>query len=544
MRLDSHLVKTPVVNVIGPHCNIMILPCGTRQSTSAGRDRSPLLDPSSGSGFGDTVAADDGVRSVTLREAIARAERVANALDVMGVPPGACVGVLSENRSEYIEADLAIAIGRRVRVALNARLHLEDHRYVAGDCGMRVLIYSARFAEVAAALRKEFGLLIVSLGTNDSVDGTTFESLVTRGRPAQVLRPGSVEDPACMTYTSGTTGRQKGIVLSHRSLREVAFNLLLEFGPITPGEQVVLPQPLSHGAGYWVLPCLISGAGVYAMRRFDAEEVYAVSERPNIRTLKCVPAMLPPLIEAERSRHLGFDTIIYGASPIAQPVLAAALDRFGPVLAQIYGQSEAPMTITCLHKQDHLGEGDQRFSAGRAFRSVAVEVWDDDMQPLPPGEKGEVAVTGSHLMTGYLGLEEETRAVFQGGWVLTRDMGVFDERGFLRLLGRRDEMIISGGHNISPREVENVLSQFPGVEEVAVVGIPDPRWGSAVSAAVKMAPGAPCTADELIDFARLRLSFRAPKRVTFVEAIPKNPYGKTDRPQLLAAMTSPEEIRQ
>lgn len=489
--------------------------------------------------YGDEVAADDGAQAVTVRTAVARAERVANALDEIGVPAGACVGVLSENRSAYVEADLAIALARRVRVALNARLHLEDHRYVVADCGMSVLIHSARYAAEAEALRAEFGLRTVSLDDGDAPGGARFEDLVEQGSPHPVLRSGSPEDPAWITYTSGTTGRPKGIVLSHRSIREVALNLLLEFGPVEPGELLVLPQPLSHGAGYWVLPYLISGAGVYVMRKFDPDETCAVSQRPNVRTLKCVPAMLPPLIEAPGL--CGYNTIIYGASPIPQPVLTASLERFGPVLVQVYGQSEAPVTITCLQKGDHLGDGDQRFSAGRAFRAVGVEVRDEEGLPVPPGTEGEVAVTGSHLMNGYLGMEEETAFLFRDGWILTRDMGMFDERGFLRLLGRRDEMIISGGYNISPREVENVLSQFPGVEEVAVVGIPDKRWGSAVGAAVKMVAEVPATAEELIDFARPRLSFRAPKHVAFVESIPKTPYGKVDRPKLLEAIGTPVE---
>ena len=487
----------------------------------------------------DAVAIDDGARCVTLRDALSRAERAANALDEIGVPPGAPVGILSENRAEYVEADVAIALARRTRLALNSRLHLEDHRYVAADSGMAALVYSAKFAAEADALREEFGLTTICLDADGGAAGTTFEALIARGNSVPVVRPGHVEDPAWITYTSGTTGRPKGIVLSHRSIREVALNLLLEFGPVRPGEQLVLTQPLSHGSGYFVLPVLMSGAGLYVMRRFDPEETYDVSERPNVRILKCVPAMLPQLIEVDERRRLGFDTVIYGASPIPRPVLTAALDRFGPVLAQLYGQSEAPVTITCLHKQDHEGYGEQRFSAGRPFRSVAVEVRDDEGRPVPPGEKGEVAVTGSHLMTGYLGLEEATAAVFRDGWILTKDMGSFDDRGFLCLAGRRDEMIISGGYNISPREVEEVLSQFPGVEEVAVLGIPDARWGSAVSAAIKLRAGHAATQAELIDFAKLRLSFRAPKRVAFVDTIPKTPYGKIDRVELLASMQPP-----
>jgi fatty-acyl-CoA synthase len=496
----------------------------------------PFLLRRAARNYGNHIAADDGLRTLTLGGAVERAERVANGLDDLGVPPGASIGILSENRSEYIEADLAIALARRVRVALNARLHQDDHRWVAGDCDMRVLIHSASFAAEAATLRDAYDLLTISL---DDDGETSFESIVKRGRPGAVSRPGSPEDAAWITYTSGTTGRPKGVVLSHRSIREVAFNLLLEIGPVEPGELLVMTQPLSHGAGYWVLPALISGAGIYVMRKFDPEESFAVGERPNVRILKCVPAMLPPLMDVDDSSALRYETVVYGASPISRPVLTGALERFGPVLVQIYGQSEAPVTLTCLHKEDHLGDGNQRFSAGRAFRSVAVEIWDDEGNTMPIGEEGEVAVTGSHVMTQYLGLDAETKAVFQDGWIRTRDMGVIDERGFLQLLGRRDEMINSGGYNIAPREVENVLSQFPGVVEVAVCGIPDDRWGNVVGAAVKLDQGVSATAKELIDFAKVRLDFRAPKRVVFVEALPRTAYGKIDQKGLLSAIHEP-----
>jgi fatty-acyl-CoA synthase len=491
--------------------------------------------------FPASVAVDDGLYERSLGDAVARAERAANALDQRGVPASARIGVLSENRGEYVEADLMLALARRIRVALNARLHLEDHRFVAGDCGMSALVHSASFDEAAASLRDEFGLLPISLDGEPVEGGTTLKRLVGEGGSVPVIRSGGPEDPAWITYTSGTTGRPKGIVLSHRSIREVALNLLLEIGPIWPGELLVLTQPLSHGAGYFVLPTLMSGAGLYVMRRFDPEETYAVSDRPNVRILKCVPAMVPALMEFDPGRPLGYESVIYGASPIARPVLESALERFGPILMQIYGQSEAPVTITCLHKADHVGDGEQRFSAGRAFRAVTVEVRDEDGGPLPPGETGEVAVTGSHLMSGYLGLEEQTSEVLRDGWVMTKDMGVFDERGFLKLLGRRDEMIISGGYNISPREVEQILARYPGVDEVAVLGVPDERWGTAVAAAIRLQDGTRTSVEELMEFARGRLTFRAPKAVRIVDAIPHNAYGKIDRKQLLDLMVEPSE---
>ena len=485
--------------------------------------------------FPGVTAVDDGARALTFAEAVDRAERFANALDILGVPPQATIGILSENRSEYVEADLAIALARRVRVALNARLHLEDHRFVAADAGMHVLIHSASFAEEAAALRED-GVITVSFDAPG--DGSLeYGKLVADAPAARVVRGGHTEDPAWITYTSGTTGRPKGIILSQRAIREVAYNLLLELGPVRPGHELVLPQPLSHGAGYFVLPWLLSGAGVYAMKQFDPDEVFALGERPGSRVFKCVPAMLPPLLELAEGRRFGYDTIVYGAAPIPRPVLESSLERFGSILVQIYGQSEAPVTISCLQKEDHEGDGEQRFSAGRPFRSVAVEIRDDEGNVVEQGEPGELAVTGSHLMTSYHGLPEATADVLRDGWVMTKDMGVVDERGFLYLLGRRDEMINSGGYNISPREVEEVLSGFPGVEEVTVVGIPDDRWGEAVTAMMKLRRGASGSTEAVLEFAKPRLGFRCPKAVTFVDTIPKTPYGKIDRPKVIAALT-------
>lgn len=482
--------------------------------------------------FPNSPAVDDGERALALGALIGRAERLANALDDLGVPEGACVGILCENRAAYVEADAALALGRRVRVALNARLHLADHRYMAIDSGMQVLFHSSTHAASAAALREELGVVTISFDRGD--DGSRcYEDLVEAADPAVRLRSSREEAPAWITYTSGTTGPPKGVVLSHRSVREVAFNLLAELGPPAAGEQIVLTQALSHGSGYFTLPYLLCGAGVYVLRHFDPEEVWKVSGRENVRTLKLVPAMLPALMD-QNAGGWSFETIVYGASPIARPVLERALDRFGPSLVQIYGQSEAPVTLTCLHKQDHLVES-ARASAGRPWRSVQAEVRDEQGAVAEPGTTGELFVRGRHMMTSYHGKPEATRAVFVDGWIRTNDMAVTDESGFIFLQGRKDDIINSGGYNIAPREVEDVLVSHVAVEEAVVLGMPDERWGSAVTAVVRQR--APLTEEQLIEFARPRLGIRTPKTVVFLDDIPRTPYGKIDRVALRAALS-------
>ncbi|WP_235980479.1 AMP-binding protein [Streptomyces albidus (ex Kaewkla and Franco 2022)] len=474
----------------------------------------------------NSVAVDDGRVSWTLQQLLARGERLANALDSLGVPPGAAVGILSHNRTAYVEADVAIALARRVRVALNARLHLEDFRYVAADAGLRVLFHSAEFSEQAAALREEFGIVTISFDP-PLPDEISFEQLVEDGSGEVRVREMDPELPAWVSYTSGTTGRPKGVQLSHRAVREVAFNLLLELGPVVPGEQIVLTQPVSHGAGYFTLPYLLSGAGVHVQPKFDPEEVWSLSTRERVRTLKLVPAMLEPVLAAEKGSW-GYETIVYGASSIPAPVLDRAVERFGPTLVQDYGQSEAPMTITCLHKDDHL-DPKARLSAGRPWRTVAVEVRDEDGGAVGVGETGEVFVQGSHMMTCYLNKPAETAEVLRDGWLRTKDLAVVDERGFIHLRGRQDEMIISGGFNIAPREVEEVLCTHSAVDEVVVLGMPDERWGDVVTAVVRPRAGAALTEEEVLRFARPRLGMRAPKQVAVWSEIPRNSYGKVDR---------------
>jgi fatty-acyl-CoA synthase len=460
-----------------------------------------------------------------MGELIARAERVANALDAHGVPARAAVGVLSENRTEFVEADTAIALAGRVRVALNARLHLDDFRYVAEDADLRVLFYSAAHCESAAILADEFGLVPICLDA--SADGLTLPGLVESGAPTVRIRPTADEDAAWITYTSGTTGRPKGIVLSHRAVREVAFNLLLELAPVLPGEQILLTQAISHASGYFVLPYLLSGAGVYLMPHFDPDQVWEISRRENIHTLKAVPSMLGPLLDADAGKW-GCDTIVYGASSIPQPVLERALDRFGPTLVQDYGQSEAPMTITCLTKLDHLRH-DARLSAGRPWRNVALELRGVDGDPVATGELGEIFLQGPHMMTRYHKKPEATAEVLVDGWLRTKDMARMDPFGFVYLQGRNDEMINSGGWNIAPREVEDVLVTYAGVEEVVVLGLPDPKWGDAVTAVIRTSGESVLSVADINAFAKPRLGMRAPKRIEIWTEIPRTAYGKVDR---------------
>ncbi|MBS1676364.1 MAG: AMP-binding protein [Actinobacteria bacterium] len=475
--------------------------------------------------YPDSPAVDDGIRQLTLAELLRRGESIANGLDLEGVGPHAPVGILSGNRAEMVQIDVALALGGRVRVALNSRLHLEDFRFVIEDAAVELLFYSPDNAEAALALAEQTGVRVVAIEDGDQE--MSLDELAIRGGELPRERSIDAEDPAWITYTSGTTGRPKGIVLSHRAIREVAYNLLLELGPVVPGEQIVLTQAISHASGYFVLPYLLSGAGVNLMSRFDPDRIWQLSRREDLRTLKLVPAMLEPLLEAEAGEW-GFETIVYGASSVSVPTLERSLERFGPTLFQDYGQSEAPMTITCLGKLDHLDQ-EARRSAGRPWRTVAAEVRGPDGAVVEVGEVGEVYVRAPQVMSGYHKNPAATNEVLVDDWLRTRDLAKVDERGFVYLQGRSDEIMNSGGYNIAPREVEDVLEKLPGVREVVVLGMPDPRWGDAVTAVIRQHDHQQMTPAEIVRYASERLGMRAPKRVEIWEDIPRTPYGKVDR---------------
>lgn len=483
------------------------------------------------------VVGPNGAR--TYRQLDQRARGLASGLLAQGLQPGDRVAVLLHNRIEYPEIDMALAYGGFVRVALNARLGLREFRLATEDCQARAIISEPGFDEDVSVLTAESGMRWIRLdGAPETAAGDDYETLVD-GAPSWVpALDQSPESLAWISYTSGTTGRPKGVMLSHRALAAVAFNLMLETGPASELGSVMLPQPLSHGAGYFALAYLASGAAVHVAAEFDPEEITRRGRVHGIDTLKLVPTMLSRLLAAELPGPTPFRHIVYGASPIDGPIMEDALERFGPILSQIYGQSEAPVTITCLKEHDHARPGPHRASAGRPWRTVDVRVLDPDGRPLPPGVLGEVAVRGPHLMTGYYGNSDLTADVMRSGWVWTKDMGITDEEGYIYLRGRRDDMINSGGFNIAPREVEEALLVHPAVQECAVVGVPDPEWGESICAFVVPRPGGAVDVDDLAAFAKDQLGFRRPRRIVELAALPYTSYGKVDRRALFEVGTA------
>jgi acyl-CoA synthetase (AMP-forming)/AMP-acid ligase II len=489
----------------------------------------------------------------TFAEIESRSNKLANGLLGLGLAKGERVGILLNNCAEYIEIDFALAKAGLARLALNARLSSKEHHYMLIDAEVSTVIYGSNFAETADQLRNE----IPEIRHWIRVDydrglgsGLGYEDLLSNQSGEKPSLNNDPNDLFSLFYTSGTTGRPKGVMHTHHVMTCVARNLLLDCFDVTHEDRVLLIQPLSHGSGFFTLPAFMRGACSVILEGFDPEEVILTAEQEKISVIKLIPTMLIKLLDETKAKAGDkklFRSIIYGASPMPVERLKEGLDRFGSVFTQIYGQAEAPATITVLSAEDHMisdSEEDHKrlSSVGRPFLMVKAEVVDPEGRVLPPGKQGELVVESDHVMAGYWRRPKLTADVLKNGRIHTRDIATVDDRGYIYLLGRADEMINSGGFNIAPREVEEVLHSHPSVAETAVIGMPHEKWGQSVHACVVLRPGFETTEAELISFTRSGLGFRHPKNVTFFTSLPRSPYGKVLKSELVDLVTKTHQM--
>src|SRR5829696_5787794 len=458
--------------------------------------------------------------------------------DDLGRSPGDRVAILMRNRPEYLEALFAIWHAGLVAVPVNARLHRDEIAYVVEHSGSGVVITDAEHAEDVESLVGR----VASLEAAVVAPGGRWDRL-TASSPAPLLvrRP---EDAAWLFYTSGTTGRPKGATLTNRNLLMMSLSYFADIDAVSPQDSILHAAPLSHGSGLYGLPHVARGAVsvVPESGGVEGEEIAALLRRWAGMSFFAAPTMVKrlagaPAVRAGDLSHL--KTIIYGGAPMHLADLDDALAVFGPRLAQIYGQGEAPMTITALSKADHADRHHPRWqdrlqSVGVTRTDVDVRVADEDGRELPVGDVGEVLVRGDVVMAGYWHQPDATAEALRGGWLHTGDVGSFDTDGYLTLRDRSKDLIISGGMNIYPREVEEALLRHPGVGAAAVVGRPDTEWGEAVVAFVVAAEGAAPPPIEDLDRTCLDhiARFKRPKDYRFVDALPTNNYGKVVKREL------------
>ena len=456
----------------------------------------------------------------------------------LGLTPGDRVAIVMHNRPAYIEALFAAWHAGLVAVPVNARLHRDEIAYILDDSGSALVVTDDDHADDVESLVGT----VDALRTVVTAPGERWERLTSS--PALPLVERAPEDPAWLFYTSGTTGQPKGATLTHRNLLLMSLSYFADIDPVAPGDSILHAAPLSHGSGMYGLPHVARGAVtvIPASGGVDGGEIATLLERWPGMSFFAAPTMVnrlvaDPALRAADLAHL--KTIIYGGAPMYLADLEAALDVFGPRLAQIYGQGETPMTITALSKADHADRDHPRWrerlqSVGVARTDVEVRVVDEADRELPTGEVGEVVVRGDVVMAGYWNRPDANADALRGGWLHTGDVGSFDADGYLTLRDRSKDLIISGGMNIYPREVEEALLRHPGVGAAAVVGRPDPEWGEAVVAFVVAAADADAPA--IGDLDRICLDhiarFKRPKDYRFVHTLPTNNYGKVVKREL------------
>ena len=445
-----------------------------------------------------------------------------------GVAPGDRVGLYMDNAPAYLQALWGLWWLGAVAVPMNARLHGREAAWILGQCGAKACMLDTRHADELSPHAPPG----VALWCEPAPPPATVLD-----RPVERHE----DDAAWLFYTSGTTGRPKGVTLTLRNLRWATMAYVATVQPVAPGDACLHPAPLSHGSGLYHL-AYVMNAGVNvipAARAFDEAEFFALAAHWRNASCFAAPTMVKRLADHVRRSGTAVDglaTIVYGGAPMYLADLEAARAALGPHLAQIYGQGESPMTITVLPKwviedRAHPRWRERMASVGLAQPMVELSIRDADGHELPVGSVGEVCVRGEVVMAGYWQAPEATAATLRDGWLWTGDIGRLDDEGFLTLLDRSKDLVISGGNNVYPREVEEVLLTHPSVAEASVIGRPDPEWGeSLVAYVVASAPvdAAALDAHCLAHIAR----YKRPKAYRFVEALPKNNYGKVLKTEL------------
>ena len=492
---------------------------------------------------------------VSFGEAEARVNRLANALIDLGGRGGDRVGMLLPNCHQGIETILAPMKAGMAVVPMNVRLQPREHEYLLNDSGAFALVYAHEFREHLAEIRGSLDTVkyFICVG-GDSGDDLDYDVLMNSSADdAPAALPDS-DDVAWLFYTSGTTGRPKGAMLTHRNLMAMAQGYLLDINPAVTDDVLLHAAPITHGSGLCMFHNLARGAAsaFTGTQRFEPRKIFGAIERYRVTTLFLAPTMINILVASDDKDDFDLSslhTVIYGGGPMYTEHLVEAVRTFGSIFVQIFGQGEAPMAVTTLPIEEHRIEGDpvafgRLASAGRAVTGVRVSVVDEQDRELPAGETGEIVVRGDLVMKGYWNNSPATAETLRNGWLRTGDLGNLDPDGYLYITDRKKDMIISGGANVYPREVEEVIAVHPTVADVAVIGVPDEKWGETVKALVVLSDNARVTARDIMDFCRSNLAgYKKPTSVEFLPVLPKNAYGKVLKRELRERYWSDRERR-
>ncbi len=485
----------------------------------------------------DLDFAIDGDRTLSYGEAELISNRIANALIAEGLQLGDRVGYLSKNSADYILFYYGAAKAGLAPVPLNYRLAAPEWAYILSDSGAKLLFSQNEFAAAVDSVRGELAgvreyLCTDAAGPAGWIDAAAWIDTHPDSKPEREI------DEAMdlyQMYTSGTTGRPKGAVLTHRAVVSNVEQFQMAM-PVGPGDRVLIVAPVYHAAAaVTAFLTTYGGAALFLQSDFiPAEAVRALSEEGITRAL-LVPAMIQACLVmvpdvAERN-YDALRSMTYGASPIAEQTLARAIEVFGCDFAQGYGMTETTAALTFLMPDDHrramAGEPKLLLSAGRPLPGTDVKIVDDDGNRVASGTVGEICGKGPQLMTGYWNLPEATAQALRDSWMYTGDAGIIDEQGYVFIQDRVKDMIVSGGENVYPREIEDALYKHPAIAEAAVIGVPDERWGESVKAIVVLKKGATAAAEDIVAHCKgLLAGYKQPRTVDFIDELPRNPSGK------------------
>jgi len=485
----------------------------------------------------DVDFAVQGERRLTYREAAAEANRVANAFVSAGLRAGDRVAILSKNSVEYAIVYYGAFKAGVVLVPLNYRLAPTEWAYIINDAQAKMLIAAGQYVDAADAIRGELQSVegLVAINAAAPAGWADYRRWIA-DRPATTPDRLITEDhDIYQMYTSGTTGHPKGAVLTHRAVDANIAQLTVTWEG-KRGDRFLLVAPVYHAAAaISVFAYVTWGCCLCIQEDFNPGEVVRALSEENIGWVTLVPAMIQACLVAvpdvAERRYDDLRRITYGASPIAEKTLRRAIEVFDCGFSQGYGMTEMTAVLSYLLPADHqrglTEKPELLLSAGRPLVGTQARVVDEDDNPVPNGVIGEIVARGPQLMRGYWNLPDESAEALRGGWLHTGDAGTMDDEGYIYIQDRSKDMIVSGGENIYPRVIEEVLFQHPAIADAAVIGVPDEQWGETVKAIVVLRQGATATEEEIIDFCREKVGgFERPRSVDFVEELPRNPSGK------------------
>ena len=489
----------------------------------------------------DRVATACNGDSRTFAQLQERVNRLANALQSLGVGKGDKVAVLGLNSIPYVETYYACAKLGTVFVPLNYRAKKDELSYMVNNAEAKVMFVGERYLDLTAAIRPQFETVRHFVCYDARPEGMTpYEDLLALHEPEEIFTDVEDTDATIILYTSGTTARPKGVVLTYLAMSVYVTNTVEPANPESH-DVTLLSVPVYHVAGATaILSSVWGGRTLVILPQFEPQAWLEAVQTHRVTHSFVVPTMLKRVME-----HPDFDKydlsslrlIAYGAAPMPYEVVTKAIGVFKCGLMNAYGQTESTSTLTFLGPEDHeipegLAEEREKKlkrlrSVGRAMDDVVVAIVDPQGELLPPGQEGEIVAQGARLMSGYLGLHDETDEAMRGGWLHTGDIGWMDEDGYIYITGRTKDLIVRGGENIAPGEVEAVLEEHPAISEAAVIGVPDVEWGEEVKAVVVAEGGEKPSPEELTTFVKQRLaSYKAPKYYAFTQELPRNYLGK------------------